>query len=322
MEKTPEIWIFAEKRLAAIEPTTFQLITKAKAVAPNFKTVAVLLETPEENLEESLKEYGPDKILVIKDTRLNQPADSEQADLLAQLAKRYQPNSFLFGATITGRSIAPRLQAKLQTGLTADCLDLYFEEEQLVQVKPSYGDNIMCEILCPDRRPQMATVRPNTFTAKKAAGKVDVEIVEDLEFHPSAGITIEAEHVILSNSDNIANAKRVIALGRGAADDQSIQLAEELAGKLGAKVGVSRPLTDKPQFNVDDQIGQSGNTIAPSFLINLGISGAVQYVSGIENTDIIVSVNTDKQAPIFKVSDYCFLGDAKTFLTELGHAVK
>lgn len=312
-----EIWVYAEKHLGVIQPVTFQLITKANEIKGEKKVVVVLFKASDKHLEEDLKEYGPDEIIIVRDERLVDAVDSEVAALMAQLAERRNPNSILFGATVVGRSIAPRLQAKLNTGLTADCLELSFDGELLIQTKPSYGDNIMCEIVCPDHRPQMASVRPNIFTAEKAAKEnVLITEVDDLTFVEANHIRIKEERQLLSKGNSIANADRVIAIGRGAIDDKTLALVEELALKLGAKIGVTRPLTDHPKFTVDDQIGQSGNTIAPQLLINLGIHGAVQFVTGIGNAEFVISVNTNKDAPIFDHSDYGYVGDAADFLTE------
>ncbi|SDQ25246.1 electron transfer flavoprotein subunit alpha/FixB family protein [Carnobacterium viridans] len=312
---TQEIWIYAEKHIGIIQPVTYQLITKAKEIAGDKKVVVILFEATDKNLEENIKEYGPDEIVVVKDDRLKDAMDSEVASLMAELAKRRQPNSILFGATVVGRSIAPRLQAKLNTGLTSDCLNLSFDSDLLVQTKPSYGDNIMCEIICPNHRPQMASVRPNTFEAKKINNAtVTVTEVNDLAFKEAKRVKIIEETPLLSKSDSIANADRVIAIGRGAVDDKTVELAEELARKLGAKIGVTRPLTDHPKFNGEDQIGQSGNTIAPKLLINLGIHGAVQYTTGIGNAELVVSINKDPEAPIFDHSDYSYIGDSASFL--------
>ena len=134
---TQEIWIYAEKHIGIIQPVTYQLITKAKEIAGDKKVVVILFEATDKNLEENIKEYGPDEIVVVKDDRLKDAMDSEVASLMAELAKRRQPNSILFGATVVGRSIAPRLQAKLNTGLTSDCLNLSFDSDLLVQTKPS-----------------------------------------------------------------------------------------------------------------------------------------------------------------------------------------
>ncbi|WP_080145794.1 electron transfer flavoprotein subunit alpha/FixB family protein [Marinilactibacillus piezotolerans] len=310
-----EVWIYAEKHVGIIQPVTYQLITKAKEISKDKKVVIVLFEATDEQLEMDIKEYGPDEIIVVKDDRLRDATDSEIANLMTALAERRQPNSILFGATVVGRSIAPRLQAKLNTGLTSDCLNLSFDDDLLIQTKPSYGDNIMCEIICPNQRPQMASVRPNTFAAQKVPdASVVVTEVSDLSFKEAPRVKILEETPLLSKSDSIANADRVVALGRGASDDQVIDLAEELTRKLGAKMGVTRPLTDHVKFSGEDQIGQSGNTIAPKLLINLGVHGAVQYTTGIEQSDLIISINKDADAPIFKYSDFSYIGDAGDFL--------
>lgn len=313
----PELWVIAERRLDHIEPTTQQLITKAKGLAGNqFNVVTILFEATADHLENELTAYGPDEIRVVRDDRFPTATDAEHADALQQLVEKYQPNSILFGATITGRSIAPRLQAKLQTGLTADCLDLRFDDETLVATKPSYGDNIMCEIICPDHRPQMATVRPNTFVAKPATGAA--QVTEDtVTFHPVARLQVKAATPVVNTATTVGDANRVVALGRGAASATTIDSATKLAEKLGGRIGVSRPLTDQDRFTHDDQIGQSGNTIHPELIVNFGISGAVQYLVGMQDSQTIVAVNSDQSAPIFDVADYGYVGDAQAFMTAL-----
>lgn len=313
-----EIWIYVEHHLGNVQPVTYQLISKALEIKGDKKVVAILFEDEDSNLEEQLKAYGPDLILVYKDKKLTNQVDSTIAELLRQVAVIRKPNSILFGATVVGRSISARLQAKLHTGLTADCLNLKFEDDLLVQTKPSYGDNIMCEIVCPNTRPQMASVRPNIFKSLEFNNdQLKVEYLKDLDVKLINNIEVKEERVLLSKSDSIKNASRVIALGRGASSEEVIKLAKELAFKLGAKIGVTRPLTDQKPFTVDDQIGQSGNTIAPKFLLNLGVHGAVQFTAGITNSEVIVSVNTNKDAPIFANSDYSYIGDSKEFLEEL-----
>jgi electron transfer flavoprotein alpha subunit len=313
----PELWVIAERRLDHIEPTTQQLITKAKGLAGDqFSVVAILLEATNDHLENELTAYGPDEIRVVRDDRFPTATDAEHADALQQLVTAYQPNSILFGATITGRSIAPRLQAKLQTGLTADCLDLRFDDDTLVATKPSYGDNIMCEIICPDHRPQMATVRPNTFVAAPADGDATVT-TDTVTFHPVDRLQVKAATPVVNTATTVGDASRVVALGRGAASSATIDSATKLAEKLGGRIGVSRPLTDQDRFTHDDQIGQSGNTIHPELIINFGISGAVQYLVGMQDSQTIVAVNADENAPIFDVADYGYVGDAQAFMTAL-----
>jgi len=313
-----EIWIFAEQHQGMIQPVTFQLMTKANLIKDDKKVVVVLFETEDQSLENSLKLYGPDEIIIVKDNRVKNGADSLLADLLAQLNHRRHPNSILFGATVIGRSVSARLQAKLQTGLTADCLDLKYENDLLVQIKPSYGDNIMCEIICPNHLPQMATVRPNIFVAEQKSNEtVLITEVNDLEFKNNPNIIVSDEKPLLSKADNIASANRVIAIGRGMSHFNSIASVKELANKMGAKIGVTRPLTDLEPFTIDDQIGQSGSSIAPKFLLTLGVHGAVQFTTGIGKSQLIIAINNNPKAPIFDYADYAYIGDANDFVSAL-----
>lgn len=312
---------FAEREGERIAPVTLQLITKARAIA-NQPVAVVLLESLKEHLEDSIAEYGPDEIIVVRDAVFENAADSVFATGLFELIDQYIPNTVLFGATPLGRSVAPRLQAKLQTGLTADCLDLYYEQDLLVQVKPSYGDNVMCEITCPDHRPQMASVRPNTFAAVKVEGATPTIETVTLDISAAKDITITATTPKVSAANSIATASKIVALGRGANDDELVAEARLIATRLGAAVGVSRPLTDRPDFTVEQQIGQSGTTVNPDFILNVGISGSVQYQIGMSNSHLIVSVNRDNQAPIMAQSDYTFTGDAKQFMQALKKAVQ
>src|SRR5690554_6358780 len=159
-----EIWIYVEHHNNIVHPVTHQLITKANEIKNNKKVVAILLEDNKQELEKDLVKYGPDEIIIFKNKRVKNAPDSLIAKLITQLTNNSMPNAMLFGATVLGRSISARLQAQLLTELTADCMDLSYEDDLLIQIKPSYGDNIMCEIICPNHFPQMATVRPNIFT--------------------------------------------------------------------------------------------------------------------------------------------------------------
>ncbi|GAA2969912.1 electron transfer flavoprotein subunit alpha/FixB family protein [Lentilactobacillus parakefiri] len=317
-----EIWVYIETTGSRVEPTSLQLITKAKAIASGKKVVAILLETPSANFETIVKEYGPDRIETLIDDHFVNATDEEIADALFQVTDKNRPNSLLFPATILGKSIAPRLQAKLETGLTGDSLDIFYENDLLVQVKPTYGDNVMCDIVSPDTRPQMVTVRPNTFRAEKATNPQTEVVKARFTFHKQADSDIIATDPIINSSSKLDDAKVVIALGRGAYSPKNIQLAQDLAAKLSGMVGVSRPLTDEAEFNHDDQIGIGGASLSADLLINLGISGAVQYTVGIKNAKKIVSVNIDKDAPIFEESDFAYVGDVTDFLNALTAQVR
>lgn len=240
-----ENWIFAETELQKINPVTYQLITKMNQVSHD-PVVVILIEGKSAKLENDLAEYGPDKILVIKDDDLASGDDLEVTNALDQLIKQKgTPNTFIFPATVVGRSIAPRLQARLRTGLTADCLDLSFEGDLLVQTKPSYGDNIMCDITIPNHQPQMATARPNVFSAEKKNNEsLQVEYISNLTWQKDAQLEIKSQVLPPKTSDSVVDADRIVALGRGNNSEAAIKTAEKLAERLHANVGVTRPLTD------------------------------------------------------------------------------
>ncbi|KRN21542.1 electron transfer flavoprotein subunit alpha/FixB family protein [Lacticaseibacillus camelliae] len=311
------LWIIAEFEGARIAPVTLQLLTKARAIANGRAVAAVVLETPAQHGEATLAQYGADEIIVVQDDGFAHASDRTQAKQLTALIQAHTPNTVLFGATPAGRSLAPRVQDQLETGLTADCLDLYYEQDLLVAVKPSYGDNVMCEIVCPERRPQMASVRPNTFSAKKATGgPARIERVP-ATVAPDAACTVQNTAVKIAATTSLSGARKIIALGRGANKDAVIAGTRQLAEKLGASIGVSRPLTDRPDFTAEQQIGQSGVTVSPDLIINLGISGAVQYQVGMSASKLVISANRDPKAPIMAQSDYVWTGDAAALVAAL-----
>lgn len=310
------LWIVAEFEGARIAPVTLQLLTKARAIAGSRPVAAVLMETPEADGEKTLAQYGPDEIIVLQAEGFKDASDRALAAQLTRLIRAHQPNAVLFGATPAGRSLAPRVQDQLATGLTADCLDFYYEEDELVQVKPSYGDNVMCEIVCPDRRPQMASVRPNTFAAQKAQGAARIERVP-AALTPDDACVVQHTALKIAATTSLSGARKIIALGRGANKDQVVAGARQLAEKLGASVGVSRPLTDRPDFTAEQQIGQSGVTVSPDLILNLGVSGAVQYQVGMSGSKLVISANRDPKAPIMAQSDYTWTGDAGALVAAL-----
>lgn len=322
-----ENWVVVEHRGTKIEPGSLQLITKLLTVGAS-PVVAVLLTTEEEksSLLNELRSYGADRILVITQSYFNDDCSQElAADSIYALTELLTcPNSILFSATIWGRSVAPRLQGKLDTGLTADCIDLHLADGNiLVGTKPSYGDQIMCEITCPNARPQMFTVRPNVFSAKKVAPTPETAVKEQklgtgTDEKDSLKKTIRATTSAVKVQDNqLAQASIILALGRGAASAEIVESARKLAQKIGASLGVTRPLAGNNGFSYDQQIGQSGVSVAPDLIINLGISGSAQYVSGMDKSKTIVSVNIDPNAPILSFSDYYYVGKAETFLSAL-----
>lgn len=318
---TKGIWVFAEQTNGIQNSCTYELLGKALELKETLQEeiTAILLGSNVDSLTNALIQHHADKVIVVDDTKLAQYKPRVYANVLENLCKKYEPSIFLFGATSLGRDLAPRVMAKLGTGLTADVLDLSINEDGvLLQTKPSYGGNIMCNIIIPEARPQMATVRPNIFPilAPNMDAKGEV-IQENIAIEDDTDYEVLEENPIVSEGLTIENAKFVVSVGRGIGKEENLKKAEELADICGAKLAVTRPLVDYGWADEADQIGQSGKTVSPKAILNLGISGAVHYTVGMQTSDLIISVNTDKDNALFGISDYVAIADIKELIPEL-----
>lgn len=302
------IWIYAEHNDNKINDVTLQLITHVQAWQQDVNVV--LFEKDNAHLEQDLRGYGAQQVMIYH--YQNWLDDVQKANLLAQLVQTYQPNVFLFGADDEGKAVAPHLQGMLGLGLTADCIDIDYHDGQLIQYKPSYGDDVICQII-DIATPQMATVRSGMFDAVQQDDKMP--LIKDIDNLP-----LPAGHMQLMTSQVmpaqpvVANAKRIVAIGRGASDPESVKLAKQLAKRLDAVLMTSRPVSLLAGFGQAHQIGLTGNTVRPELLLTLGVSGSTQFLAGVKNVHTLVSVNTDAKANIFNYADYKFVGDAKQFM--------
>lgn len=330
--ETNGIWIFAELQQNKLANVSLELLGKAKEFTQKqgSKLTALLLGNEVKDLAQELIYYGADRVIMLDSPVLAEYKTRTYAQAIAGLAKDEKPSIMLFGATSLGRDLAPRVMAKLETGLTADCLDLDLDENGvLVQTKPSYGGNIMCKIVCPENRPQMATVRPKVFSVpmrdEKRTGEIvcpNIAIEDDIYMSFVSRIQAEIE------GPNIEEAEIIVAGGRGLETEENFKLIEELARVLGGCIGVSRPLVDAGWAPHYLQIGQSGKTVKPKLIITVGISGAVQFSVGMQKADCIVAINKDPDAPIFSIANYGIVGKTedvlpvliKKFRQELGKA--
>ena len=320
------IWVFAEQTNGIQHTCTYELLGKALQLKETLKEeiTAVLLGSEIDSLTDSLIHHHADQVILIDDPQLAQYKPRVYAAVLETLCKKHEPSIFLFGATSLGRDLAPRVMAKLKTGLTADVLDLSINEDGiLTQLKPSYGGNIMCNIIIPEARPQMATVRPHIFPVlepdTKATGtilKETIAIEDDTEYE------ILEEQPIIRETQTIENADFIVAVGRGIGKKENLTKAETLAETCGAHLAVTRPLVDYGWASEENQIGQSGKTVNPKAILNLGISGAVHYTVGMQTSDLIISVNTDKGNALFGKSDYVAIADIKELIPELTKQLK
>jgi electron transfer flavoprotein alpha subunit len=308
------VWIFAENRDGEIASVALELLGAGRQLADKLgvELAAVLPGKNVESLAPQLFERGADKVYLVQHHVLEHFHDEAYTDVLAQLITVYKPEIVLAGATPVGRSFFPRIAARLKAGLTADCTSLDIEEKErmLLQVRPAWGGNIMATIICPDTRPQLATVRPRVMKkCDRQPGRTGELVRVSLD-----GLTVRTkllEHVKESESFavNLQDAEVIIAGGRGLQDKKNFKLLEELAYILGGTLGASRAAVDSEWISYSHQVGQTGKTVCPKIYIACGISGAVQHLAGMQSSDIIIAINKDPDAPIFDVATYGIVGD-------------
>ena len=307
------ILIFGQQVNGVISPVVYELIGKGRELADKLgeDLKAVVLGSKIEEQAGDLVSYGVDKVHIFDHPSLSTFNEETYSNVISSFVKRERPNIFLLGATAIGRTLAPRIAARLKTGLTADCTSLDVDENgNLLQTRPAFGGNVMATIICPDHRPQMATVR---YKVMKRAERVEgypgetiMEVVKDEALASRTKITktwTEVEGIPITEADVIVSG------GRGLGGPEGFKLLKELADLLGGAVGASRAAVDEGWIEYRHQVGLSGKTVRPKLYIACGISGAVQHLAGMQTSDTIVAINKDPAAPIFKVADYCIVGD-------------
>ncbi|MDO8578894.1 MAG: electron transfer flavoprotein subunit alpha/FixB family protein [Dehalococcoidales bacterium] len=313
-DKHHAVWVFAEQRDGIIKPTAYELLGKGRKIADALKTqlCAVCFGY---NVADTgrLIGAGADTVYLIDDQALKGNNEDILTAELVRLIRQHNPEIFLAGATALGRSFIPRVAAELKTGLSADGTELDIDPEKgwLLQTKPAFGGNIMAVIICPDRRPQMATVRPRVFKAKPFDERREGTIIK-VDFNKES---VTSKTRLLSFVDDIRekikieDADIIVAGGRGLGKADNFRMIEELAKVMGAAVGATRPPVDEGWTTYAHQIGQTGKTVSPKLYIACGISGAIQHTAGISTSEIIVAINIDPEAPIFGVATYGIVGD-------------
>ena len=319
------ICVYADSDHGVLHKVTFELIGEAIELAKviNHPVYALLIGNNTEENAKELLEYGVDKVFVYEHELLKDFDMERYTNCFEDFIKTNKPSSILVGATNVGRSLAPRVAARFHTGLTADCTKLEMKENtDLVQIRPAFGGNIMAQIINPNNRPQFATVRYKVFSApdkKEATGEVvKVDIKEEwLKSHIEV-IDIEEKPKEL----DISEADVIVAVGRGLKSENDLVMIQELADALGAVVACSRPMVENGMFDAKHQIGLSGKTVKPKLIITLGISGTVQFASGMKNSDCIIAINTDPHAPIFDVANYGIVGDLYKIVPKLIKMIK
>ncbi len=333
------VYVFAQQVDNEVSGIALELIGKGKDLAKDLDTdvTAVLIGSDVKGLVDVLAEYGADKVIVVDDPELKEYRTEPYAHALSSVINEFKPDIMLVGATAIGRDLGPRVSARVHTGLTADCTQLDIgdfpmvavpgkeqKHNQLLMTRPAFGGNTIATIACPDFRPQMATVRPGVMQKAERVAGAKAEVIE---FNP--GFTpdnkyVEILEVVKAVSDvaDIMDAKILVSGGRGVGSPENFKLLEDLAEALGGTVSCSRAVVDSGWKPRDLQVGQTGKTVRPQVYFAIGISGAIQHVAGMEESDIIVAINKDENAPIFDVADYGIVGDLNKIVPALTEQIK
>jgi electron transfer flavoprotein alpha subunit len=308
------VWVFAEQRQGRLKSVAFELLARGRELADTLQTdlSAVCLGHNIEDVSQLIA-HGADKVYLADSPELADNQEDRLTRQLVEMIQQYQPEIVIAGATSLGRSFIPRVAAILHAGLTADCtgLDIDSGQRLLLQTRPTFGGNIMATIICPEKRPQMATVRPRVFKKNSPDSSRKGQIIK-VDFNRE-GITTRTRLLDFiddfTESVKLEDADIIVSGGRGLGKAENFQLLAELAEVMGAALGSSRPPVDDGWLPYTHQVGQTGKTVCPRLYIACGISGAVQHLAGMQTSDIIVAINDDPNAPIFDVATYGIVGD-------------
>ncbi|MHA1641266.1 MAG: FAD-binding protein [Promethearchaeota archaeon] len=316
------VWIIAEHYKGKIHDVAYQLATKGRELADDLGTELslILLGDNFEHLLNDFGKYSVDNVIYIKSPILKHYYSDLYVNILTDLIKERKPEIILIGATPTGRDFAPRIAKRLNAGLTADCTGLSIDKEtkNLMQTRPTFGGNIMATIKTPNSRPQMATVRPGVFKKEaKYDKKVKIEVIEK-ELDEKDSVSKIVKIIEKKRKEiNLEDADIIVSGGRGVGSKEGFKLIKELADVLGAEMGGSRVAVELNWLEQDRQIGQTGKTVSPKLYIACGISGAIQHLVGMQNSEIIVAINKDPNAPIFSIAHYGIVGDLHEIIPAL-----
>lgn len=339
IEEYKGVYVFAQQVDNEISGIALELLGKGKELAAKLETevTAVLIGYNVKNLADKLAEYGADKVILVDDPELETYRTEPYAHALASVIEKYKPEIVLVGATAIGRDLGPTVSARVKTGLTADCTVLEIgdfplvaipgqeqKHNQLLMTRPAFGGNTIATIACPDNRPQMATVRPGVMQkiAPIAGAKAVIE-----EYNPgftpnNKYVTIKEVVKAVSDTVDIMDAKILVSGGRGVGSAENFKILDDLAEVLGGTVSCSRAVVDNGWKPKDLQVGQTGKTVRPHVYFAIGISGAIQHLAGMEESDIIIAINKDESAPIFDVADYGIVGDLNKIVPMLTEKIK
>ena len=342
-----DVWVFAEQRNGKLMNVALELIGEgrrlAKEISEETKVCALLVGDGIDHLEQECYEYGAERVIMIQDPLLKNYTTDGYTKVIVDAVEEYKPELVIYGATHIGRDLAPRVAARLNTGLTADCTRLDIKVSSYIdyannnttldtstldpndpstgikQTRPAFGGNLMATIICPKTRPQMSTVRPGVMQKRD---RVEGATGERVDYKPQ----ITESDIRITIKDIVKSAKELVSLtdadiicsgGRGLGDPSGFELIKEFADKVGGVVGSSRAAVDAGWIDHSHQVGQTGTTVKPKIYFACGISGAIQHLAGMQTSDIIVAINKDPDAPIFEVADYGIVGDLYKVIPEI-----
>ena len=341
LEEYKGVFVFAQQVDNEVSSIALELLGKAKELAAKLDTqvTAVLVGYEVKGLVDELAEYGADRVIVVDDPELKDYSTEPYTHALASVINEYKPDIMLVGATAIGRDLGPRVSARVQTGLTADCTVLEIgdfpinaipgkedqqKHNQLLMTRPAFGGNTIATIACPDNRPQMATVRAGVMQKIAPVKGAKAEVIEyNPGFVPNDKY-VEIMEIVKEVSDvvDIMDAKILVSGGRGVGSPENFKLLDDLAEAIGGTVSCSRAVVDNGWKPKELQVGQTGKTVRPQVYFAIGISGAIQHTAGMEESDIIIAINKDDTAPIFDVADYGIVGDLNKILPILTAKIK
>ncbi len=318
------VWVFCEQKKGKVQSIAYELLSKGRELADTLgvELSGVLLGDGVKSVAKDVIARGADKVYVVDTPELKNYEDEPYCKVIIKLIEKYAPEIVLMGATVIGRSLAPRIATKICTGLTADCtsLDIDVDNRMLLQTRPAFGGNIMATILCQDYRPQMATVRHKVFQEAEPdasrKGEIIVEEITDKKTLKSRTTVVNVVEDVVSTI-NIAEADIIVTAGRGIGKPENLKLVEDLAKSIGAAVGATRAVVDSDWIEYSHQVGQTGKTVCPKIYIACGVSGQIQHLIGMQSSKTIIAINKDPDAPIFKVANYGIVGDVAEVVPEL-----
>ncbi len=318
------VWVFAEQRDGELQKVALELLGKGREIADKLGVELTALLLGHKNIEEMTKElgaFGADKVLVCDNELLTHYSTDGYTKVINEVVNAKKPEILFIGASFIGRDLGPRVAGRLSTGLTADCtsLDVDPENNNLLMTRPAFGGNLMATIVCGDHRPQMSTVRPGVFE-KLAKDENRAFQIEKFDVQLSASdIRTETIEVVKSVKEmvDITEADIVVSGGRGVGCKENFALLQELADVMGGTLAGSRAAVDNGWVEKAVQVGQTGKTVSPTIYIACGISGAIQHLAGMQDSNYIIAINKDSDAPIMKAADVALVGDFAKVIPEM-----